>query len=264
MTSWGSLTFAEQTLMRQAMKDCPLIAVVQIHGMELRWAGAADAPPMRSYTDTEQRDVIPLLAGAAVALVDRGMLLIKEGRNTLPSRSDVVTSSAAREALADLTNWIWDPKNAHRFALAIPEAFRERWQDEAWPKADATGFPTWSDLTVAERDIVICAFEVSGWLTGPFGNWPDPTADLDETESLAFIDAQLAPLIPFVRSGWMEVHHVPDADSFTFTVIPPEDLRAALADPAIRYQGDEWGIGVTCNFTYAGYALMCGGAWSRT
>ena len=46
-----------------------------------------------------------------------------------------------------------------------------------------------------------------------------------------------------------------------FTVIPLESLHSAFVDPAMRYQGEEWGIGFTCVFTYSGLAVRRGGAW---
>ncbi|MEZ0090236.1 hypothetical protein [Streptacidiphilus sp. EB129] len=37
---------------------------------------------------------------------------------------------------------------------------------------------------------------------------------------------------------------------------------AAFEDPVIRYEeGDEWGVGIGCIFTYAGLAVWRGG-WS--
>jgi hypothetical protein len=99
-------------------------------------------------------------------------------------------------------------------------------------------------------------------LTGQFGIWPDPPFGLDGAMVLEWADHQLAPLLPFARNGWMEVHHYPDEGSDAFTVIPLENLRSALADPAVRYEGDDWGVGLTCVFTYAGWAVWRGG-WSR-
>ncbi|MFI1105843.1 hypothetical protein [Streptomyces melanogenes] len=69
-------------------------------------------------------------------------------------------------------------------------------------------------------------------------------------------------MIPFVREGWIEVQHHPDVHGDAFTVIPLDGLRSALADPAVRYEGDDWGIGVGCTFTYSGLAIWRGG-WSR-
>uniref|UniRef100_A0AAU2UY07 Uncharacterized protein n=1 Tax=Streptomyces sp. NBC_00003 TaxID=2903608 RepID=A0AAU2UY07_9ACTN len=57
-------------------------------------------------------------------------------------------------------------------------------------------------------------------LTGAFGIWQDPPADPGSMECLDWVDRQLAPLLPFVRNGWIEVRHLPDASSDAFTVIP--------------------------------------------
>jgi hypothetical protein len=110
--------------------------------------------------------------------------------------------------------------------------------------------------------VLVCAAEFSGMLTGPFGIWADPPSGLDSTQLLEWADQQLAPLLPFVRNGWIEVRHLPEADSDTFTVIPLENLRTALTDPAVRYEGDDWGVGITCVFTYTGLAVW-DGPWSR-
>ncbi|MFB7511111.1 hypothetical protein, partial [Streptomyces broussonetiae] len=110
--------------------------------------------------------------------------------------------------------------------------------------------------------VLVCAAEASGMLTGPFGIWEDPPSDLSGTERLDWVDRQLAPLVPFVRAGWIEVQHHPDTDSDAFTVIPLGGLCSALADPIVRYEGDDWGVGIGCTFTYAGLAIWRSG-WSR-
>ncbi|MFF7882163.1 hypothetical protein ACH40F_55655 [Streptomyces sp. NPDC020794] len=138
---------------------------------------------------------------------------------------------------------------------------REHWFDGAHPTADTSALPTWDELSVEEREVLVCAAEASGMLTGAFGIWEDPPDDLDSAERLAWVDRQLAPLLPFVRKGWIEVQHCPDERSDAFTVIPLDGLHTSLTDAAIRYEGDEWGIGVGCIFTYAGLAVWRGG-WS--
>ncbi|MET9614660.1 ATP-binding protein [Kitasatospora indigofera] len=98
--------------------------------------------------------------------------------------------------------------------------------------------------------------EASGMLTGPFGIWADLPDDLAEADRPAWVDAQLAPLLPLVRDGWIEVRYRPDPDRDEFTVIPFEDLRRAFSDPALRRDdADDWGIGLTCVFTHAYLAL---------
>lgn len=262
MIDWGSLTFAEQTLMRHASYGGLLAGCVQIHGIDLRWAGAADAPPLRSYTDAEQRALVPMLAEAALGLVGSGCLSIRESRWMSPSADDaILTDQQVRNVLADADNWMWNPGHSSGLRLEVPTAVREQLAEHAWPTADASGLPAWDDLTAVEQDILICAQESSGMLTGDFGDWPDPPAHLDAEGRRAFVDEQLAPLVPFVRAGWIEVRHIPDADSDAFTVIPLDALHTAFADLDLRYQGEEWGIGFTCAFTHAGLAVRRGGAW---
>lgn len=84
---------------------------------------------------------------------------------------------------------------------------------------------------------------------------------MDAVDRQAFVDEQIAPLVPFVRAGWIEVRHVAENNSDAFTVIPLDELRTAFANPALRYQGEEWGIGLTRVFAYAGLAVRHGGAW---
>ena len=60
MQSWERLTVAEQTLVRRALSGAWLAGTVQIYGMALRWAGVQNVPP-RSYTDEEQRRLVPIL-----------------------------------------------------------------------------------------------------------------------------------------------------------------------------------------------------------
>ncbi|ACU70664.1 hypothetical protein Caci_1743 [Catenulispora acidiphila DSM 44928] len=262
MITWGSLTFAEQTLMRHAIGGRRLAGSVQVYGIGLRWAGAADAPPLRSYTDAEQRKLIPMLAATVLDLIDGGYLVVQESHHAFLRPSDpILAGSQVRDVLADADNWIWDHERSRHFYLGAPAAVREQWTEDAWPAADATGLPTWNELTETEQDILICAQESSGMLTGDFGDWPDPPADSSPAERLAFVEEQLSPLLPFVRKGWIEVRHMPDATSDAFTVIPFEELHSAFADPAMRYQGEEWGIGLSCVFTYAGLAVRRGGAW---
>jgi hypothetical protein len=177
-----------------------------------------------------------------------------------------LAGSELHEVLTEPANWIWAPDAARHFTLGAPQPVREHWFDGAHPTADTTGLPAWDELSLPQREVLVCASESSGMLTGPFGIWQDPPADLDSVERLAWIDGQLDPLLPFVRDGWIEVLHHPDEDSAAYTVIPLERLRYALDDPSIRYDGDEWGVGIGCIFTYAGLAIWRGGwskAWSR-
>jgi hypothetical protein len=138
-------------------------------------------------------------------------------------------------------------------ATSVPQLLSlcGHWFSGAHPTADTSALPVWDELSVEEREVLVCAAEASGMLTGPFGIREDLPADLDAAQRPAWVDRQLAPLLPFVREGWIEVQHCPDGRSDAFTVIPLEGLRAALADAAIRYEGDEWGVGVGCRGSWA-------------
>ncbi|SOE25039.1 hypothetical protein SAMN05442782_1731 [Streptomyces sp. OK228] len=261
MHAWDSLTIAEQTLMRRAISGYSLAGVVQNYGVALRWAGAAQAPPLRSFTEDEQRALVPQLADVALDLTERGLLTVHEGESHRAVAPVLVAGPELHEVLTDPTNWLWTARPHRRFSLAAPQHVREHWFDGAHPTADTSALPTWDELSVEEREVLVCAAEASGMLTGAFGIWEDPPDDLDSAERLAWVDRQLAPLLPFVRKGWIEVQHCPDERSDAFTVIPLDGLRTALTDAAIRYEGDEWGIGVGCIFTYAGLAVWRGG-WS--
>lgn len=260
MQTWDSLTIAEQTLMRRAISGYALAGMVQNYGVALRWAGAEGAPPPRSYTEDEQRALVPYLAATALDLAERGLLTIQEGESCLSEPPVPVAGPELHEVLTDPANWIWTPKRVRHFGLAAPQPVREHWFDGAHPAADTSALPTWDELSLGQREVLVCAAEASGMLTGEFGIWEDPPADLDTARRLAWVDDQLAPLIPFVRDGWIEVQHYPHEHDDAFTVIPLDDLRTALADPALRYEGRDC-VGVGCLFTYAGLAVWRGG-WS--
>jgi hypothetical protein len=170
--------------------------------------------------------------------------------------------------LADADRWLWSRATGHDYETDVPDHLRESLWNLAWPVADAEaeGLPSWEELSRAEREILVCAAELSGYLTGPFGILPDPPADLDAPGLAAWVDEELASLLPFVRKDWIEVRHVPDPDGFAYSVIPIERLRDAFCDLGMRYQGDEWGVGFTCVFTVEGFARWRAGwseAWHR-
>lgn len=263
MCSWDSLTITEQTLMRRAMAQNPLAGTIQANGMALRWAGAEDAPPPRSYSETEQRELVPRLGAVVLGLADRGLVSVQEAEGRFPAASDpAVAGGQLHAVLADPANWLWNPNSSRRFYLAAPDAVREQWGNDVYPTADAIDLPAWDELSIAQREVLVCAAEASGMLTGPFGIWEDPPGDQSDAERLDWIDRQLTLLVPFVRASWIEVQHHPDANSDAFTVIPIGSLRSALADPSVWYEGDDWGVGVGCTFTLAGLAIWRGG-WSH-
>ena len=263
MNSWNSLTIAEQTFMRRALSEHGLAGSAQGYGTALRWAGNAEAL-QRSYTADEQRSLVPRLAAVALDLSDRGFLTIHQSRGILPRPTDeVMVGEELEQVLADPANWLWPPGKDKEFRLGAPQHVHEQWFRDAFPIADDGDLPGWDELSDAQRRILVCAFESSGMLTGPFGIWDEPLSGLDPAQRLEWVDRQLDPLVPFVRDGWIEVQHYPDASSDAMTVIPLEGLSAALADPAVRSDdGDDYFVGVGCVFTFAGEAAWRGG-WSK-
>lgn len=262
MHSWASFTPAEQTLLRRAMSGSWLAGTVQVYGVDLRWAGADGAPPPRSYTEHEQRTLVPLLAAVTTDLVDRGLLTVRESPGLVSSVSDMtVEGSRLRAILLKAENWLWSPTTPSRFRLSAPRFVREQWFDEAYPTADISGLPHWDELGVDQRMVLVCASEASGMLTGPYGIWDGPPAELDTTQRLDWADRQLAALLPFVRDGLIEVRRHSGAASDAFAVVGMDRLRDTLTEPALWCSDLDWGVGVGCVFTYAGLAVWRGG-WS--
>lgn len=262
MHSWASFTPAEQTLLRRAMSGSWLAGTVQVYGVDLRWAGADGAPPPRSYTEHEQRTLVPLLAAVITDLVDRGLLTVRESPGLVSSVSDMtVEGSRLRAILLKAENWLWSPTTPSRFRLSAPRFVREQWFDEAYPTADISGLPHWDELGVDQRMVLVCASEASGMLTGPYGIWDGPPAELDITQRLDWADRQLAALLPFVRDGLIEVRRHSGAASDAFAVVGMDRLRDTLTEPALWCSDLDWGVGVGCVFTYAGLAVWRGG-WS--
>src|SRR5439155_16403538 len=62
------------------------------------------------------------------------------------------------------------------------------------------------------------------------------------------------PAAALRRAGRIEVRHYPTSGSDAYAVIPADALSQALADPALR-EGQDWGVGVGCVFTYHGLAI---------
>jgi hypothetical protein len=254
MISWDSLDLTEQMLLAGAVRRIHLAGAVARLGQMRRWAGVRDAAALRSYTEAEEREVSVEVSAAALDLADRGILLVRDQRGLgYQGVGPVLPPEEARAVLADPERWLWISPSVRDFDLDTPEDVREQLMDHAWPVADVR-MPSWGELTDDEQEILICATELSGYLTGPYGIWSDPPADLDTAERRAWVGEQLAPLLPFVREGWLEVRHVWDHVDFHYTVVPLEQLLDAFSDLELRYQGDEWGVGFTCVYTLAGYA----------
>ncbi|WP_051940025.1 hypothetical protein [Phaeacidiphilus oryzae] len=257
---WGALSIAEQTLLRRAFSEAPLVSSIQHYGIALRWERVEGAPAARSLTEEEQVRLLPRMAEAALGLCEGGFLRVEA-----PGGSPVGTD-ALREVLADPVNWLWRPVPPPRYGLVAGQVARERWYEDALPIADTGGLPGWAELDVPQQEVLVCAAEASGMLTGPYGIWDELPQGLDDERRTSWVERQLAPLVPFVRAGLIEVQHYPDGASDEFSVIPLDDLHSALADPAVRYEGadagEDWGVGVGCVFTHAGLAVWRGG-WGR-
>ncbi|WP_438290362.1 hypothetical protein [Streptomyces sp. HUAS TT7] len=156
------------------MSQDPLAGVTQTYGTALRWAHAEEAPPPRSYSEAEQRGLVPLLGAVLRSLVERDLVIVREVEGMSPSPSDpVLTGDALHAVLKDPVNWLWSPASDRRFSLATPDAVRRHWADDACPAVDTGGFPAWDGLSRAQREVLVCAAEASGMLTGPFGIWED-------------------------------------------------------------------------------------------
>ncbi|MEY9847936.1 hypothetical protein [Streptacidiphilus sp. MAP5-3] len=251
---WDSLTLAEQTLLRAGARNLLAAWTPEHYSTAQRWVGDADAP-LRSLTTEESRERATELMPVALDLHERGELFVaKATGQPWAYTHELLPPTEQRAFLADPENWLVKPATepaGRRIALAVQPALREH-LTAVVDRLDPKDHPT---LSADEHEHMICAFEYSGWLTGPYGIWQEMRQGLDEAARLAFVDEQVAPLLPLVRNGWIEVRHVAATDSADYTVIPLEQLRTALADPAIRYEGDDWGIGVTCGLTFAGVAV---------
>ncbi|MEE1788038.1 hypothetical protein PUR71_34815 [Streptomyces sp. SP17BM10] len=258
---WNALSPAEQTLMRCGLWQSLLAGTIQQYGIDLRWSGATDAPPLRSYTRDEQRALVPQLASVARDLVERGLLAvrIRQGLGAAPT-DPVVTGSQLQDVLTEPANWLWSPRAEVTFGLHATESAREWWHASALPAVAGDGLPGWDELTPEQQEVLVCASEAGGMLTGPFGILGDPPTELTGAELSAWVDRQLAPLLPFVGEGWIEVRHFAVESDDAFTVIPLDGLRSAFTDRSLRHDdGDEWGVGLGCVFTYTGLAVWRSG-----
>jgi hypothetical protein len=257
---WRSLTLIEQTLMRGAFSGHRLANQIHHYGEALRWTGSADSLP-HSYTTDEVLALVPRFSEAALGLAARGLLFVREAAGPWAQDADPTLSGHVLAAvLTEPGSWIWEPGTGGRYFLDAPRAVRERWWTDALPAAEIQDLPDFGALSKAQREILVCAVEGSGMLTGMFGIWDDPPGELEAAERAAWIDRQLAPLTEFVHKGWIEVRYLPGDGSYT--VIPLEALSEAFADPVLRLGGDDMFIGATCVFTLAGRAVWRRG-WSR-
>ena len=260
MNEWQSLTLIEQTLMRGALHGERVANQIHHYGEALRWAGLTGSLP-RSYTTDEILALVPRFSESALGLAERDLLFLRKAAGPWIQDADpTVSGHALATVLTEPGAWIWDPGTGGRYYLEAPQTVREQWWTDALPTAEIQDLPDFGALSKAQREILVCAIEGSGMLTGMFGIWDDPPGELEAAEHAEWIDRQLAPLTEFVRKGWIEVRYLPGDDSYT--VIPLEALHEAFADPVLRLGGDDMFIGATCVFTLAGRSVWRSG-WSR-
>ncbi|WP_145905092.1 hypothetical protein [Kitasatospora viridis] len=262
MQLWDTLSPAEQTLVRQALWRSGLAGTVEQYNTGLRWAGAPGAV-QRSLGEAEQRVLVPELAAVLVDLAERGLVVVRMRTGMSAAATDpVLTEAELLEVLAEPANWFRRADAAMRFDLDATGIAREWWQDSAVPEEVPDGLPRWDGLTREQQEVLVCASEASGLLTGPFGVLADLPDGLTGAELTDWLDEQLAPLVEFVGRGWLEVRHFATSSGSAYTVVPQAQLRTAFADRELRHDdGDEWGVGFTCVFTYAGLGVWRGSGW---
>ncbi|MFJ8444294.1 hypothetical protein [Kitasatospora griseola] len=253
METWDDLTLTEQVLVRRAVAGVSPRGSAQHVTAVLRWAGSPEVPRRRSASLAEQSARVPELAVATLRLVAGGWLTLRRVLSTRFVQEDgpEVTGAELEQLVADTATWVWPwdgRSGAPVLSLRATDEGRRRWEARAYaPEAPPVIHQL--DLTEDEDRVRVCAMELSGWLTGPFGILADLPSGLEGEELRAYVAAELAPLVRFVREGTIEVLHVaePDAEA---TVVPSEDLLDAFSDRELRCDDrDDWGVGFTCTLT---------------
>lgn len=253
MGNWDELTVTEQVLVRRAVTGTSLRGSARHITAVLRRAGSPEVPERRNALPVEELERVPELAAATRRLVAEGWLTVRRAPSTGFVQEDgpAVTGLDLEQVVTDPATWLMPSGNgADRPVLSLRATAegRRRWEARAYaPDAGATIHQL--DLTQDEDRIRVCAMEASGWLTGPFGVLADLPPGLEGEESQAYVAAELAPLLRFVREGMIEVLHAvePDAEG---TVIPSVDLLDAFSDRELRCDDrDDWGVGFTCILT---------------
>lgn len=253
METWNELTLIEQVLVRRAIGGTNPRGTVQHVAAVLRWAGSPEAPRWRGASPEEQTVRVPELASAVLRLVADGWLTLRRALGTAFVREDSpeVAGAELEQVVADPVTWVWTPGGGSEvpaLSLRATEVGGRRWEAAAYAPGTP---PTVHQLVLTEDEdrIRVCAMELSGWLTGPFGVLGDLPSGLAGEELRAYVAADLAPTVRFVREGWIEVLHVaePDAEA---TVVPLEDPLDAFGDRELRCDDrDDWGVGFTCVLT---------------
>ncbi|MFD7645868.1 hypothetical protein ACFV4P_35105 [Kitasatospora sp. NPDC059795] len=250
MENWDELTVTEQVLVRRAITGASLCGSARHITAVLRWA---EVPGRRNASPAEELERVPELAAAALRLVADGWLTVHRALSAGFVREDgpAVTGPELEQVVADPATWLTpsgDAAGLPALSLHATAEGRHRREVRAYaPDAPVTIHQL--DLTEDEDRIRVCAMEASGWLTGPFGILADLPAALEGEELRAYVAADLAPLVRFVRAGMVEVLHVaePSAEG---VVVPPADLLEAFSDRELSCDDrDDWGVGFTCVLT---------------
>ncbi|KDN88212.1 hypothetical protein [Kitasatospora cheerisanensis] len=253
MENWDELSVTEQVLVRRAVNGTsPRGSATHVTAV-LRWAGSPAVPRRRNASPAEESERVPELAAAVLRLVADGWLTVRRALSTRFVQEDgpAVTGTELERLVADPETWLL-PRDERNdlpvLSLRATDEGRHRWKAAAYaPGVPATIHEL--ELTEDEDRIRVCALEASGWLTGNWGVLADPPAESAGEELRAFVAAQIAPLVRFVRAGMIEVLHVPEPDA-EGAVIPLKDLLDALCDRELRCDDrDDWGVGFTCILT---------------
>jgi hypothetical protein len=146
VSSWNTVSIAEQTLIRAALQEAPLAGIIQTYGATMRWAGIPSVPP-RSFTPDEQHRLVPYLADVAMSLAAGGFLSLVRSGNHGNEGEIVAPDGPLRQVLGDPANWIWDPAVAYRYRLRASHLIRDRWSTDVYPLVDTTGLPSWEKLS---------------------------------------------------------------------------------------------------------------------
>ncbi|GAA1249204.1 hypothetical protein GCM10009665_45040 [Kitasatospora nipponensis] len=247
MKTWDELTLTEQVLVRRAVGGTHPRGTAQHVAAVLHWAGSPEAPRWRDTSPEGQAARVPELASTALGLVAGGWLTLHRALGTAFVREDSpqLVGAQLEQVVADPATWIWTPNNGSEAAdlsLRATEAGHRRWHVAAY----APGVPPTIDeldLTQDEERVRVWAMEMSGWLTGPFGILDDLPSELAGEELRAYLAAELAPVLRFVREGRIEVLHVAQPNAGA-SVVPLEDLLEAFGNRELRCEDlDDWASG---------------------